>query len=338
MILEVNNTFDERRLYFLKNSEPADPKSEYEDESEYETHEFLGNEIRVSSKDPVDKSHGKFSAVWPKDFHVSPFNSRKGTYSLSATDPFVNHLANGKLKASCGQVNNTITLSSSKEYPKLIARVFSTSESIDPYSLSEWQVFKFVLSWCWVGFVTFPRIVREAGKLFFRRKLHVWYRPEVLEDSLGRKETDYERYAYLPTCHALDLLIKLELSLSFSKTMSRIASNPLKPRFLSNSAPALPPCLLQRVSLLIRYTQSTTNRHLHILSRSQRRSSIHRSLAVLISTTASKRRFQMLTPRPLLSTPRIPISCSKSSKSAHQSCGSTMTSVAQSLSTGDGPS
>ena len=166
MILEVNNTFDERRMYFLKDSE-----------SDAIGHESMGN----------GAASGRFANKWAKDFHVSPFNSRKGSYSLLAFDPFSYH-QNGK-----GPVDNTITLSSSKGHPKLIARIFSTSDSLDPSTVTRWDAFKFFLSWWWVGLVTFPRIVREAGKLFFRRKLHVWYRPEVLKESIGRTATGEER-------------------------------------------------------------------------------------------------------------------------------------------------
>ena len=166
MILEVNNTFDERRMYLLKNSE-----------SDAIDHQFDGNGV----------ASGKFANKWAKDFHVSPFNSRKGSYSLIALDPFSSRL-NGK-----GPVDNTITLSSSKDHPKLVARVFSTANPLDPFTVTKWDTFEFILSWWWVGLVTFPRIVREAGKLFFRRKLHVWYRPEVSKDSIGRTETQEER-------------------------------------------------------------------------------------------------------------------------------------------------
>ena len=62
--------------------------------------------------------------------------------------------------------------------------------------MSRIQKMRFLLSWFSVGFVTFPRIVREAAALFFKRKLHVWYRPEPLKESLGRHadgiETDLE--------------------------------------------------------------------------------------------------------------------------------------------------
>ena len=190
MILEVNNTFDERRMYFLKDTGPDNGVSGDENDDL-----AVGRDDQDANqrKDPpVEKTNGRFAKSWQKDFHVSPFNSRKGAYSLSANDPFFPHLSSG---AGAALVNNTITLSSSKQYPKLIARVFSSSDSIDPYDLKAWDTIKFVAAWWWVGFVTFPRIAREAGKLFFQRKLHVWFRPEVLKDSIGRNETEDEKYS-----------------------------------------------------------------------------------------------------------------------------------------------
>lgn len=178
MILEVNNTFDERRMYLLKgNNETLEASSTVV--------EALQVEEKIS-RSPVSNGTGKFTDAWMKDFHVSPFNSRKGSYALSAYDPF-------SPQSQTRPINNTITLSSSKGHPKLVARVFSTEPVIDPASMSIRSKIRFLASWWWVGFVTSPRIVREAGKLFFRRKLHVWYRPEVLKDSIGRKETESER-------------------------------------------------------------------------------------------------------------------------------------------------
>lgn len=191
MIIEVNNTFDERRLYFLKNTDienPSMPQSEGVNQNINETRNHDGLEqSRPESTDRSDQDTAKFKNSWAKDFHVSPFNSRKGSYALSAHDPFFPHLS-GK-----GSINNIITLSSSKAHKKLIARVFSTQDGIDPASLDSWGKLRFIISWWWVGIMTYPRIVREATKLFFRRKLHVWYRPEVLSESIGRRETSDER-------------------------------------------------------------------------------------------------------------------------------------------------
>ena len=183
MILEVNNTFDERRLYFLKNGD-ANEDSTLVEEVNVDSSPGCDHASHLSM--PASKS-SRFITRWSKDFHVSPFNSRKGSYSLSAIDPF-----NPSMQG-LGQINNTITLNSSKHHAKLVARAFSTGPPIKPLELTRRTTARFILSWWWVGFITFPRIVKEAGRLFFKRKLHVWYRPEVLKESIGRRETHDER-------------------------------------------------------------------------------------------------------------------------------------------------
>ena len=184
MILEVNNTFDERRIYFLKGSKIVAPGAMTTDLVLPPDGEILQQTRNAIPENPQlrDGKGTKFIDSWSKDFHVSPFNSRKGSYGLSACDPL-----------NQSTIDNIITLSSSKGHPKLVARIFSTRKSIDPSKMGTLHTLVFVASWWWVGFVTFPRIVREAAKLFFRRKLHIWYRPEVLRESIGRHETKDER-------------------------------------------------------------------------------------------------------------------------------------------------
>lgn len=175
MVLEVNNTFDERRLYFLTPEEAL----------------AAGRlEGTGQASAAVDKTTGKtppFKQQWPKDFHVSPFNSRKGSYSLLASDA-LKLLSEGR-----DAIDTTITLKSNKGHGKIVARLVSEGHAIDPSSMSPIQKARFLLSWWWVGFVTFPRIVREAGRLWFQRKLHVWYRPEPLKKSIGRNADSVER-------------------------------------------------------------------------------------------------------------------------------------------------
>lgn len=168
MILEVNNTFDERRMYLLN----------------------AGNAQQEDSGDGKTDTSVKtlaFAEAWEKDFHVSPFNSRKGSYSLRAMDPFAAFQETGHVK-----IDNTIVLRSSKDHPKIVARVHSENPPIEPDHVSNFQLVKFIAAWWWVGLMTFPRIVFEAGKLYFKRKLHVWYRPETTERSIGRTYTEDE--------------------------------------------------------------------------------------------------------------------------------------------------
>lgn len=171
LILEVNNTFDERRMYLLK----TEKKRTGSEQSE-----------RGSSTSAFEAT--KFTGSWAKDFHVSPFNSREGFYSLVAEDvfPFID--------AELGKVANNITLTSSEGHKKLVAKVFSTGPAVDPTRLGAFDAVRLVLNWSWVGFVTFPRILKEAWKLYFKRGLAVWFRPEVAPTSVGRSPTDIEWY------------------------------------------------------------------------------------------------------------------------------------------------
>lgn len=177
MIIEVNNTFGERRMYFLT---AVDEKHEW----------ITSNDLPdIRGKSTQDNRNPKVLVQrWPKDFHVSPFNPREGAYSLKAYDPLEPRMTGPCLIDIC------ISLVSSKTgTTTLVARLGSTGAGIDPASLNAWQKLKFLSSWWWVGFLTSPRIVREAAALFFRRKLHVWYRPEPLKSTIGRNADATER-------------------------------------------------------------------------------------------------------------------------------------------------
>lgn len=189
MIIEVNNTFDERRMYLLTPQGAA--KAELE-----------GVEHRPAANDHNSDKPPTFKQQWPKDFHVSPFNSRKGSYSLQASDPL------RALAEDRRPIDSTITLKSSKGHGKIVARLLSKGHAIDPSRMSLVPKVVFLLSWWWVGFATFPRIVREAGHLWFQRKLHVWYRPEPLKESMGRSADSSERIMELAFRIYLRSLVK----------------------------------------------------------------------------------------------------------------------------------
>lgn len=177
MVLEVNNTFGERRMYYLtpKSAEESGEKGE-----KGETH--------------------LFKQAWPKDFHVSPFNSRKGSYELLANDPLAPNIQ------GTGPITATVVLRSSHTHSKVVARLISERReektgnsvpvaihSLDPAAMTLWQKTKFLVAWWWVGFATFPRIVKQAGILFFQKRLHVWFRPEPLATSMGRLADSMEQ-------------------------------------------------------------------------------------------------------------------------------------------------
>ncbi|KAF4967489.1 hypothetical protein FSARC_4953 [Fusarium sarcochroum] len=168
----MNNIFGERRPYLVTRDFEAEAKHLQDQRQNDETKEF---------------HRARVNATWRKDFHVSPFNSRKGSYSLLASDPL------GPEMEGFRGLDVTINLSSSKGHPKLTAKLFSEGESLDLKELSIAQKAVFILRRFWMGFVTYPRFIKESATLFYKRKLHVWYRPEPLRDSMGRSADDTEK-------------------------------------------------------------------------------------------------------------------------------------------------
>ncbi|KHO01977.1 uncharacterized protein MAM_00978 [Metarhizium album ARSEF 1941] len=149
VIAEVNNTFDERRMYLF----------------------------------PASGGPGIFRQRLDKDFHVSPFNSRKGTYTLSTLDP-----ADGR------DISVAITLRSSKGRPKMTARWWSDEPAIDPLTISTVQALWLLLCWGSRIFTTFPKILFHAILLAQLHRLHIWYRPEPRQSALPRRATATESF------------------------------------------------------------------------------------------------------------------------------------------------
>jgi hypothetical protein len=147
MILEVNNPFGERRTYLLDGSNMRSPPQTPESEAS-------GPELPLGSK-------SRFIEIWMKDFHISPFNSREGSYALKALNPFP--------YASYEEptIDNTITLMSSKSYAKLVARCNSVGKAIVLDKIGVIGTTQLVFHWWWVGLLTFPRFLAQSYKLYF---------------------------------------------------------------------------------------------------------------------------------------------------------------------------
>mgnify|MGYP005989744171 CR=1 FL=1 len=171
LVIEVNNTFGEMRPYLIFNeTAPVTNKDDSTNGSLSDTH----------------NGQTKLNAKWPKDFHVSPFNSRKGRYSINTEDPMapdMKHFLN---------VNITASLSSSKSHAKLVAKLFGDGPPIPISSMSLLHKIAFVAKWTWIPFATFPQILYEASRLYFSRSLHVWERPEPLAGTVSRKASPEE--------------------------------------------------------------------------------------------------------------------------------------------------
>lgn len=121
MIIEANNSFDERKVWVVPAAQDNGtfPKTQ----------------------------RRKFHQDWPKEFHVSPFNSTHGFYSISTLDSF----PPGGFLGAADTIDITVTLLSSQRRPKLVARVWSVSKPLIPSKISGLYGYFFLASWSLTG-------------------------------------------------------------------------------------------------------------------------------------------------------------------------------------------
>jgi Protein of unknown function (DUF1365) len=114
---------------------------------------------------PVSFTDAKQSIT--RRFHVSPFNDRLGSYTFKTRDPQLG-------------ISIELTVVSPENEPKLYASLKSTKKSA---CLGDAGGVLWLCVTCgWWIFMTFPRIVYEAGKLHYRKKMPVYIRPEPVRD------------------------------------------------------------------------------------------------------------------------------------------------------------
>ena len=144
MIAKVNNTFDKRRMYFL----PTDMEQEKELKEKH---------IAVNSMNKIPAPKGEsFQYKRPKDFHVSPFSSRKGMYSLAARDPALPTTEQSVEPKSREEsiIDIKANLLSSKGHVKLVTHLRSSGTPLDPSYISWLEFVVFLSCWWWVGLIT----------------------------------------------------------------------------------------------------------------------------------------------------------------------------------------
>ncbi|KAJ4133593.1 hypothetical protein NW768_005181 [Fusarium equiseti] len=165
----MHSIFGERHSYFVTR--------DFDAEAKY---------IQHGTSDDQEVKRAQVKAKVQKAFHVSPFSSRKGFYSILASDP---------LGPDCEFRGLEITLSlfSSKGHPKLVANLVSENEAIDPCDMTVAQMVRVVLNWFWPVVTTLPRFIKECAVLFYTCNLHFWYLPEPLKSSTGRLANDVEK-------------------------------------------------------------------------------------------------------------------------------------------------
>lgn len=149
VILEVNNTFGEKHVYVLNCDDPT-------------------------TQDAKPSAGYKHSFHITREFHVSPFNDRTGSYTAHVLDP----------RSSAGLEHFSLKLVyySAEEKPrkKMMARLDG-----DPIPLTRKTVLQTLFVYPIDLFITFPRIAYEAWRLHYPKKMDVYPKPPPRVEDLG---------------------------------------------------------------------------------------------------------------------------------------------------------
>ena len=181
VVLEVHNTFSERHIYVLeagKNEDGSSPDAE------------TGVERRAG-----------YDHQWTfaRSFHVSPFNDRGGYYRLFLKEPFAQAAEPTAFVLGIRLlllVEAQDAVSSDDARPKLVKKLMATLDSIAPKPakqpsassvgrcvrpLSPATLYAALLRQPVDLFLTFFRILYEAGKLHFQKRLDAFGRPDMVQ-------------------------------------------------------------------------------------------------------------------------------------------------------------
>src|SRR5271170_4730572 len=143
-----------------------------------------------------------------RQFHVSPFNDRLGTYQFKVTPP----------------ASIELTIVTPEGRPKLVATL-KGKQSVD---MSNLPAVVLCVQCGWWIFLTVPRITYEAWRLHYQKNLPVYMRPEPVDDKgtvQRQSPSSTDRYAALE-------LVNVGTSKAFSSSIFDGGGNLLPSKFL----------------------------------------------------------------------------------------------------------
>ncbi|CAG8449122.1 16596_t:CDS:2 [Acaulospora morrowiae] len=201
VVLEINNTFGEKHLHILDRDHNDNNATR------------IGYDMSFTTK---------------RAFHVSPFNDRKGTYKVYCKDP-----ASGYLDVRFVMHTDSSRDDDASDKKKFVATAVGHS-----YILNRLSLLYAMLTYPTEIFLTMPRILKEAYKLHYNKKLGIYHKPIPIEGTVVKLEPNsLDLYAqeivvkYLSyLISQINELIYITINLpNFNKPPIKLQSDPNEP-------------------------------------------------------------------------------------------------------------
>ncbi|KAJ5109097.1 hypothetical protein N7456_005772 [Penicillium angulare] len=189
IIMEINNSYGEKKNAFTRlikeENSSFDTAKSSQALSAIPGRGHRGTQsVRFMSSAPTTKY---YKGSWAKDIYASPFEKVEGWFNLRFMDPLDPSPEKG------GPLHSNMTLMSTDGKPKVSSRLFSTSQPLDPLTVSSWELTIFLLKWSFVIPASIGRIVVEALRIRFRGKMPYLNKPDVKKNNIPRNASKPER-------------------------------------------------------------------------------------------------------------------------------------------------
>ncbi|PYI00079.1 hypothetical protein BO71DRAFT_393709 [Aspergillus ellipticus CBS 707.79] len=184
MILEINNSYDEKRNVFLKVNRVSEPQSPQSTELPA-TSTYLDSRCKVQSLLSNPQSTF-YKGIWTKRIFASPFEKVNGQVTNRFMDPL--QPESWKFNAP---FSNMTTLGESGEV-KMATRMTCAETPLDPTQMTTLQLVKFLLRWTLPGTLTTIFIIATAIRIRFTGLMKMMRKPPVRSGSVGRHPTKTE--------------------------------------------------------------------------------------------------------------------------------------------------
>jgi hypothetical protein len=184
LILEINNSYDEKRNIFLR-LKPSSTSDNLISPATKDTLRYLDDNHLLTSLPTL--SRAKFyTGTWRKQIFASPFEKVDGLVSQRMMDP----LSPSSWKPT-SSFSNMTTLEESGEV-RMATRLICASPPIDPTQMGSWDLVKFLVQWTIPGIFTTAEIVLKALKIRFSGSMKMNKKPPVRSGSVGRHVSSLE--------------------------------------------------------------------------------------------------------------------------------------------------
>jgi hypothetical protein len=181
LIFEVNNSFHERKIVFLR-FKGATKKPEYQAILDTSAHTADGIHFHHS-----ESKHPRYMKLWKKDLFISPFNDVDGDFTTEVSDPCLPGLS------ADDAFYSNITLISPNGRRKMNGEVRSLNDPIDPLNECGLSFAWFLARWACISTLSISRIHFQALLAFVKAPLKYYQKPEPRPTNLPRQASEMER-------------------------------------------------------------------------------------------------------------------------------------------------